>query len=75
MTPFFMLMKKILFILGHPVTMFNLIFVGMLLLIQVVHTKAHVTLDADVHGHVFRTLKKNPELARTTCYELGMTSK
>ena len=70
-----MLMKKILYVLGHPVTMVNLSFVGMLLVIQFVHTKAHLTLETDVHGHVFRTLKKNPELARTTCYELGMTSK
>jgi len=55
---------------NHPVTYLNLTFVGMLFMIQFVHTKAHLTLEADVHGHVFRTLKKNPELARSTCYQL-----
>ena len=70
-----MLMKKILYVLGHPVTMVNFSLFGMLLVIQVVHTKAHLTLETDVHGHVFRTLKKNPELATSSCYELGMTSK
>jgi len=68
-------MKKILYVLGHPVTMVNFSLFGMLLVIQVVHTKAHLTLETDVHGHVFRTLKKNPELATSSCYELGMTSK
>jgi hypothetical protein len=50
--------------------MINLTFVGMLLVIQTVHTKAHLTLEADVHGHVHRALKNKPELARSTCYEL-----
>jgi len=63
-------MKALLNVLGHPVTMFNLILVGMLLVIQAIHTKAHLTLEQDVHGHVFRTLKKNPELARSSCYQL-----
>ena len=56
--------------LMHPVTILNLIFVGTLGLIQVVHTKAHLTLDTDVHGHVHRALRKNPEFARSACYEL-----
>ncbi len=70
-----MLMKKILYVLGHPVTMVNLSLVGFLLVIQIVHTKAHLTLEADVHGHAYRVLKKNPKLATSSCYELGMTSK
>lgn len=65
-----MLRKKILDALLHPVTMVNFSLVGMLLVIQVVHTKAHLTLDADVHGHVHRTLRKKPELARSACYKL-----
>jgi len=60
-------------ILGHPVTMFNLALVGMLLLIQVVHTKAHLTLETDVHGHAYRVLKKNPELATSSCYKMGFS--
>jgi hypothetical protein len=61
-------MLKILF---HPVTMFNLLTVGMLGVIQVIHTKSHYTLEQDVHGHVHRALQKNPELARSACWELN----
>ena len=64
-------MKKVLGVIFHPVTMLNLTFVGTLGLIQVVHTKAHLTIETDVHGHVHRALKKNPELARSACYELN----
>jgi len=64
-------MKKVLEVVLHPVTILNLTFVGTLGLIQVVHTKAHLTLETDVHGHVHRALKKNPEIARSSCYELG----
>jgi hypothetical protein len=53
--------------------MFNLSLVGMLLLIQVVHTKAHLTLETDVHGHAHRVLKKNPKLAIPSCYKLGFS--
>jgi hypothetical protein len=63
-------MKKVLGVILHPVTILNLTFVGTLGLIQVVHTKAHLTLETDVHGHVHRALRKNPELARSACYEL-----
>ena len=37
---------------------------GSLGVIEFVHTKAHHTLEQDVHGHVHRALQKNPELAR-----------
>lgn len=63
-------MKRVLEVILHPVTILNLTFVGTLGLIQVVHTKAHHTLETDVHGHVHRALRKNPELARSACYEL-----
>jgi len=59
-------------ILCHPVTLINLTFVGSLALIEVVHIRAHHTLNVDVHGHVQKALKKNPELARSACWELGM---
>ena len=70
-TPFLLTMKKITAVLFHPVTILNLTFVGTLGLIQFVHTKAHLNLETDVHGHVHRALKKNPELARSACYELN----
>ena len=65
MTPFFM--TKVLF---HPVTLLNLCLFGSLGIIQIVHTKAHITMEQDVHSHVSQSLKKNPELARSTCWEL-----
>ena len=63
-------MKKIISALFHPVTILNLTICGSLGVIQFVHTMAHNTLQQDVHGHVHRALKKNPELARSACYEL-----
>jgi hypothetical protein len=60
-------------VLLHPVTGFNLCIVGMLLVIQMVHTKAHLTLETDVHGHVHRVLKKKPKIATSTCYQLGFS--
>jgi len=62
--------KKILGVVFHPVTVLNLVFVGCLGMIELVHTRAHHTIEVDVHGHVHRALQKNPELARSTCYEL-----
>ena len=62
-------MLKALF---HPVTMVNLTIVGSLGVIQFVHTRAHFTLEQDVHGHVHRALKNNPEMARSSCYELDL---
>ena len=58
--------------LVHPVTMVNLAIVGSLGVIQFVHTKAHLSLEQDVHGHVHRALKATPEMARSACYELDM---
>ena len=54
-------MKLIASVLFHPVTVFNLLLVGCLGLIEVVHTRAHHTLEADVHGHVHQFLRKHPE--------------
>jgi hypothetical protein len=62
-------MLKILF---HPVTTFNLLIVGSLGMIELIHIRAHHTLEQDVHGHVHRALKNNPELARSSCWELDL---
>ncbi len=62
-------MLKILF---HPVTTFNLLIVGSLGMIELVHVRSHHTLEQDVHGHVHRALKNNPELARSACWELDL---
>jgi len=63
-------MKKIASALVHPITLMNLMICGSLGLIEFVHTKAHHTLEQDVHSHVSQALKKNPELARGACWEL-----
>jgi hypothetical protein len=53
--------NKIIQVLGHPVTLFNLMLVGTLGLIEVIHTRAHHTMELDVHGHVHQYLRKHPE--------------
>ena len=63
-------MKTLIKALGHPVTLLNLLFVGSLGVIEFLHTRAHHTLEVDVHGHVHRALQNNPELARSACWEL-----
>ena len=63
-------MKKITSVIFHPVTSFNLLLVGCLGMIELVHIRSHHTLEQDVHGHVHRALKQNPELARSACWEL-----
>jgi len=67
------LIKTIGKALIHPVTLVNLSLFGMLLVIQIVHTKAHLTLETDVHGHAYRVLKKKPELATSACYKMGFS--
>ena len=54
-------MKKITSVIFHPVTLFNLMLIGFLGLIEVIHTRAHHTMEQDVHGHVHQYLRKNPE--------------
>jgi len=60
-------MRKVLL---HPVTTFNLLLVGCIGLIEIVHTRAHHTLESDVHAHVRRVLKQNPELVKSICRDL-----
>jgi|TARA_B100001094_G_scaffold269845_1_gene274336 hypothetical protein len=60
-------MLKVLF---HPVTTFNLLLVGCIGFIEIVHTKVHYTLESDVHGHVRKTLRQNPELVKSICRDL-----
>jgi len=44
---FFIVMKY----LTHPLTVMNLCLVGSLLLIQIVHTRAHHRMEMDVHAY------------------------
>jgi len=44
-------MKKILQVFTHPVTYTNLMIIGVLIMIEFMHTKAHYKMEIDVHGH------------------------
>ena len=66
------MIKKVLGVVFHPVTVMNLLFVGTLGMIELIHIRAHHTLEQDVHGHIHRALKNNPELARSACWELDL---
>ena len=37
-------------IVSSPVTQFNVVIVGMLFFIQLIHTQAHYQMEVDVHG-------------------------
>ena len=38
-------------IVSHPVTLFNMLFVGVLIFIGVIHQMAHHDIETDVHGY------------------------
>lgn len=42
---------KLLSVLKHPVTQFNLLVLGFLGVIQIIHTHAHYKMEMDVHGY------------------------
>ena len=64
-------MKKYLkTILNHPVTHFNILSIGLLIMIQTLHNHAHHTVESDVHGYVRKTLRENPELVKSICRDL-----
>ena len=54
-------MKKYWRALLHPITQINLLIVGFLLLIEIIHTKAHHSYEVDVHGYVHQFIQKNPD--------------
>tara|TARA_B100000900_G_scaffold80385_1_gene64764 strand:- start:1992 stop:2180 length:189 start_codon:yes stop_codon:yes gene_type:complete len=55
------MVRKYLKVLNHPVTQFNLLTVGMLILIQTIHTRAHHSYEVDVHGYVHQFIQENPD--------------
>ena len=48
-------------ILLSPVTHFNLLLVGFLILVGVMHNNYHYRMDEDVHGYVRKFCEKNLE--------------
>jgi len=55
-------MKKYLQVLLHPVTQFNLLVVGFLIIIQGLHTHAHYTMSVDTDAYVHNFLRKHPDM-------------
>jgi len=48
-------------IIENPVTQFNLLLIGTLMVIQLVHIHAHHKMDVDVHSYVFNFCRNNPD--------------
>ena len=59
-TPFFM--KRILL---SPVTHFNVLLVGTLILIGMMHNHAHYTMEVDADSYVRNFCRKNTELCQS----------
>ena len=55
-------MKKILL---SPVTYFNLMLVGILIFIGVLHEHTHRAMEVDVHGYVRQFCRKNPDTCKS----------
>ncbi len=55
---------KILKVLGHPVTLFNGLLVGFLIIIGLAHNHAHYTMELDADSYVRNWCKKNQDVCR-----------
>jgi len=55
-------MKKIYEVLTHPVTYTNLLLLGSLGLIQVIHTNAHLRMKTDVHAYCSQNMEYQESL-------------
>jgi|TARA_R100000455_G_scaffold25726_1_gene14329 hypothetical protein len=54
-------MKKYLEVFKHPLTQINVMVLGFLILVQMIHTRAHHSYEVDVHGYVHQFIEKNPD--------------
>jgi hypothetical protein len=52
-------------ILTSPVTHFNLLLVGFLILVGVMHNHAHFTMEQDADSYVRAWCKKNPDTCQS----------
>ena len=57
-------MKKYLEVFKHPLTQINVMVLGFLILVQMIHTRAHHSYEVDVHGYVNQFIEKNPMLVQ-----------
>ncbi|AGG54454.1 hypothetical protein CYWG_00170 [Cyanophage S-SSM6b] len=52
-------MKSLMRVLLHPVTQFNLLIIGFLSIIQIIHTHAHYKMEMDVHAYCKNNMEYN----------------
>jgi len=55
------MISKIMQVLSHPVTLFNGLLVGFLLVVGIAHNHAHYTMDQDADSYVRAWCKKNQD--------------
>jgi hypothetical protein len=55
---------KIMKVLGHPVTLFNGLLVGFLIIVGLAHNHAHYTMELDADSYVRGWCKKNQDICR-----------
>jgi len=58
-------------ILRSPVTHFNLLVVGFLIIVQGMHTHAHHTMSVDTDSYVRGFCKKNLDTCKSIVSDLG----
>ena len=54
-------MRTLLTIIRSPVTQFNVLLVGFLILIGTIHNHAHYSMEVDADSYVRAWCKKNPD--------------
>jgi len=54
-------MKLLMRVVTHPVTLFNGLLVGTLIVIGLLHNHAHYTMEVDADSYVRNWCKKNPD--------------
>ena len=58
-------LMKFLKVLSHPVTLFNGLLIGFLIIIGLAHNYAHYTMEVDADSYVRAFCKKNPDTCQS----------
>ena len=58
-------MRTFLTIIRSPVTQFNVLLVGFLILIGTIHNHAHYSMEVDADSYVRAWCKKNPDTCQS----------
>ena len=59
------MISKIIQVLSHPVTLFNGLLVGFLLVVGIAHNHAHYTMEKDADSYVRAWCKKNSDTCQS----------